>query len=85
VRRRFVKTRDEAARDLRDSSPGCAAPRRVTRAVELPAAPRDPSRRITRRAVHRARYAPPVVPSDTLRGPLWTNLSRPVRIAPAQA
>ena len=49
------------------------------------AAPRDPSRRITRRAVHRARYAPPVVPSDTLRGPLWTNLSRPVRIAPAQA
>ena len=39
VRRRFVKTRDEAARDLRDSSPGCAAPRRVTRAVELPAAP----------------------------------------------
>ena len=38
-RRRFVKTRDEAARDLRDSSPGCAAPRRVTRADELPAVP----------------------------------------------
>ena len=39
VRRRFVKTRDEAASDLRDSSPGCAAPRRVTRAVESPATP----------------------------------------------
>jgi hypothetical protein len=38
-RRRYVKTRDEAARDLRDSSPGCAAPRRVTRADELPAVP----------------------------------------------
>ena len=48
------------------------------------AAARDLSRRITRRAVHRARYAPPVVPSDTLRGTLWTNLSRPVRIAHAQ-